>query len=346
MSETEKQDGTEQEKAGRAGGLARKAALTDEQRKEIASKAAQARWLVKAEFGAPDKPLRIGDIEIPCYVLEDGRRVLVQGGFLGALGRHPKANVRREGGEEEQIPAILQGKAIRPFISQEILEKSRPIRFQTPQGARASGYRADLLPDVCEVYLKARDADVLPPNQRHVAKQAEILMRALAHVGIIALVDEATGYQDVRQRDALQALLERYLRKEFAAWAKRFPDEFYKEIFRLRGWAWRGMQVNRPQAVAQYTKNIVWERLAPGILKELEARNPIVDGRRKAKHHQLLTVDVGHPALAQHLHAVMGLMRASHTWATFMRLLDAAFPRRGDTLQMPFMAEPPAGEEA
>jgi hypothetical protein len=65
------------------------------------------------------------------------------------------ANVRREGGEE-QIPAILQGKAINPFISKEILEKSRPIRFRTPSGVVASGYRADLLPDVCEIYSVPR----------------------------------------------------------------------------------------------------------------------------------------------------------------------------------------------
>src|SRR5262245_17296535 len=123
-------------------------------------------------------------------------------------------------------------------------------------------------------------------------------------VGIIALVDEVTGYQEVRDREALQAILDRYLRKAFAAWAKRFPDEFYKEIFRLRGWKWRGMEVNRPQCVANYTKDLVYKRLAPGILEELEARNPKNEwGHREARHHQWLTEDVGHPALAQHLYA-------------------------------------------
>lgn len=334
----------DQEKASpsevaKQGGFARAEQLTHEERREIAKKAARARWgepVAQAKYGAPDKPLKIGNTEIPCYVLDDGRRVLVQGGFLEALGRHPKANVRREGGEEP-VPAILQGKMIKPFISQEILEKSRPIKFKLPQGSLASGYRADLLPDVCEIYLKAREANVLPQNQAHVAKQAEILMRGLAHVGIIALVDEATGYQEVRNRDALQTILDAYLRKEFAAWAKRFPDEFYEQIFRLRGWVWRGMKVNRPQVVAHDTKNIVYERLAPGILAELERRNPLVDGRRLAKHHQLLTEDLGHPALAQHLHAVMGLMRASRNWDQFKKLLDAAFPRRGDTLPFDFM---------
>jgi len=120
---------------------------------------------------------------------------------------------------------------------------------------------------------------------------------------------------------------------------KRFPDEFYQQIFRLRGWTWKGMSVNRPQAVAGYTCDLVYARLAPGILKELEVRNPVDDrGRRRAKHHQWLTEDVGHPALAQHLYAVIGFMRIAQTWNQFVTNLDIAFPKRGDALRLPFMA--------
>ena len=81
-----------------------------------------------------------------------------------------------------------------------------------------------------------------------------MLTRGLAHIGIIALVDEATGYQEVRDKLALQAILDAYLRKELAAWAKRFPDEFYREMFRLKGWQWQGMSVNRPQIVGTLYK--------------------------------------------------------------------------------------------
>ena len=166
-----------------------------------------------------------------------------------------------------------------------------------------------------------------------------MLLLALAHIGIIALVDEATGYQEIRDRVALQAILNRFLLKEFAAWAKCFPDEFYQHIFRLRGWTWKGMKVNRPQVVVNYRKEIVWARLAPGILKELEVRNPIEGGRRKAKHHQWLTEDLGHPALAQHLYAVIGLMRISDKWDQFKKMLDRAYPQRGDTLQLPLFRD-------
>jgi len=116
--------------------------------------------------------------------------------------------------------------------------------------------------------------------------------------------------------------------------AKTFPDEFYQQIFRLRGWEWRGMRVNRPQVVATYTKDFVYERLAPGILEELEKRNPANDkGQRKAKHHQWMTDEIGHPALGQHLFSVMTLMRASAEWNQFKALLNRA-PKRGDTLPL------------
>jgi len=179
------------------GGHARAIALSSSDRSAIAKKAALARWksdVPEAMYGSPDRPIVLGGRELQCFVLDDETRVLTQATFLEALGRHRKANVRNEGGEE-RLPAILQGKAINPFIEKDLIEKSRPIQFRLSTGGLASGYRAEILPMVCEVYLRARDANALPANQKHVAVQAEILMRALAHVGIIALVDEATGYQ-------------------------------------------------------------------------------------------------------------------------------------------------------
>src|SRR5664280_281309 len=209
----EQPEEAEKSTEGRArGGQARAESLSPAQRSDIARRAAVARWsadVSEAVCGSPDQPLRIGDIEIECYVLDDGRRVLTQASFLEALGRHRKANVRRESteGGEEPLPAILQGKAISGFVTDEILEKSRPIRFKIPGGSRAYGYDATVLPIVCEMYLKARDNNTLDRQQEHVADQAEILIRGLAHVGIIALVDEATGYQEIRTKDALAKIL-------------------------------------------------------------------------------------------------------------------------------------------
>ncbi len=286
------------------GGLARAEVLTPEQRSEIARAAAHARWDVNVPQANHEGSFTLGDTVVSAAVLANGKRLLSQSTFLHAIGRArtPKAGtgVLTAG---DGIPTFLQADILKPFVTPELLAATTPIFFKSKDGKRAVGYDAELLPMVAEVYLKMRDAlaaegKPVPRNYAHIVRACDAIVRGLARVGITALVDEATGYQEVRDRLALQEILERFLRKEFAEWAKQFPDDFYKEIFRLRHWEWRGMKVNRPQIVAHYTKDLVYERLAPGILDELEKRNPAdTRGRRKQKHHQWLTEDIGHPAL-------------------------------------------------
>lgn len=328
---------TEDVKGRAKGGVARAAALTAERRSEIARNAVAARWHREIPRATHTGILIIGDAEIPCYVLENGERVLSTRGIMKSLRRTWRG--RKYAGTE--LPVFLEANNLKPFLPKELGPVLSPKVFRTDTGVIGEGFSAEILPIVCETYLAARDADKLTLPQLGVAKQCEILARGLARVGVIALVDEATGYQEVRDKIALQAILDAYLRKELAAWAKRFPDEFYEHIFRLRGWKWKGRSKNPPQVVASYTKDIVYARLAPQILEELERRNPIDGGRRKGAHHQLLTDDVGHPALAQHLHAVVTLMRVSKNWNQFKLMLDVAHPKRGDTLQLPLMAEFP-----
>jgi len=161
-----------------------------------------------------------------------------------AVGTNSCANSEKS---DYRHPRLLRARRTRPRgraaeqIMNSRLFTATPIIFRTKTGQRAVGYDARLLPLVCEVYLKFRDdclADTgeVPSQYHHIIQACDALMRGLATVGIIALVDEATGYQELRDRQALQAILDQYLRKEFAAWAKQFPDEFYREIFRLRNW--------------------------------------------------------------------------------------------------------------
>jgi len=330
------------------GGKARAAKLTPEERMAISVKGVEARKelaaLPRATHGSPEHPLRIGDAEIQCYVLADGTRVLSQAEFLEALGRHRKANVRNDEGEE-RLPAILQGKAIYPFISKDLAEKSRPITFRTPSGAKASGYRAELLPEVCEIYLKAKDAGVLPSNQEHVAAKASILVRGLARVGIIALVDEATGYQKDRARDALAQILEAFVAKELQPYVRKFPAEFYEEMFRLRGLPFDPTSVKRPPYFGHLTNDVVYRRLAPGVWKELKSKAKKNDvGRPTHQLHRLLTPEVGDPRLKDLLTKVVTVMQLSDRWGDFKTKLDRVAPAYDETLQLPFELENDTGQ--
>ena len=287
---------------------------------------------LKVIAGAPDRPLVIEGVQIPCFVLEDETRVLVQRGVATGLGMSRPSGV--------QLHRFLLSKSIKPFVSSDLIEVlNNPIKFWTPNGI-GHGYPATILVEICRVVLAARDAGALRASQIHIARQCDTLIRGLATVGIIALVDEATGYQEVRDRLALHKFLDRYLKAEQAKWAKRFPDDFYQQIFRLRDWRWKGMKINRPSVVGHYTNDIVWDRLAPHIHDELRKRNPkSSSGHRPAKHHQWLTDDIGHPALQNHLSGVMAVMRLSSSWRVFNKNLDIAYPKQNVNREMPFAAE-------
>lgn len=274
-----------------------------------------------------DGELKFGDITISCAVLEDGRRVLTQEGFLAAIGRAKKAKGGQGASVVDNPPAFLAANNLKSFIPKNLEESTTtPIIFNLKTGGRGYGYPAELLPAVCKVFLDARDAGALLPNQQHIAAKCDILIRGLATVGIIALVDEATGYQVDRDRDALRKILEAYILDQYLPWTKRFPDEYYRQLFRLRRWQYSPPSVKRPQVVGRITNNLVYKQLPPGVLEELRKRNPTNEkGHRSRRFHQYLTEDIGNPHLERHLASVIALMRASANWDTFKRLFARAF---------------------
>ena len=321
------------------GGKARADKMSAADRSAIAKAGAVARWdkmkmIPKATHGSADHPLKIGDIEIPCYVLEDGRRVLSLGGMVRALGM----SIGGAGsGEGDRLGKFATGKAISPFISSDLLSRiTEPVRFRAQSGGSiATGYEATILQEICECVLDARQAGALLKQQLHIANQCESLIRAFAKVGIVALVDEATGYQSFRDRDELHRLLSVYLSEERLAWAKRFPDEFYKQIYRLRGWKWPVGKAKTP-LLGHITNDVVYDRLPPGVLPKLRELNPTDEEtkRRKHRHHQFLSEEVGQPDLRDHILQIIPLMKVSKTWDGFKKLVDVAFPKKGSQIEM------------
>ena len=285
--------------------------------------------------GEPDSPLVIGGVEIPCYVLEDETRVLSQGGFLQAIGRS-RTPTRQRGSDVDNLPAFLNASNLKPYLGQ-LREgvSTTPIPFVSPsRGPVAYGYDARLLPKVCKVYLEAKSDEALLPSQQHIAKRAEILVLGLATVGIIGLVDEATGYERIREERALAKILENFLDDELQVWTRTFEFSFYEQIFRLKGWG-SATGVKRPQIIGHYTNDLVYDRIAPGVLAELRERNPTLpQGWRKNRHHQWFTPEFGHPKLRMHIEGVTALMRAAGSWESFKRALDRAYPKPGTQLSM------------
>jgi len=315
------------------GGKARAESLSKEDRSEIAKKAAQTKWdNPRALFGSPDKRLKVGDRELECYVLEGGERVLSGRGMQEALGLGQAHG--------SLLKDFVGQKSIIPYINKELaMELDQPIRFIRPGrgGILAAGFKAETLPNICDAVLEARNSGALTgKRQLEVAKQCEIVVRALSRVGINALIDEVTGFQEVRDRDALQKILDRYITDEWAKWTKTFPDDFYKELFRLKGMEYPTASGKKPQYVGHWTNDIIYDRLAPGVKKTLKDKNPreVKSGARKRKHHQHLTKDYGHPELKELLSNATFMMKACKNWEEFKKLLDKSKPKYGDTIEM------------
>lgn len=322
---------------GRAiGGKAAAAKLTPEQRKAKAQKAIAARWekasLPVAEYAGE---LRLGDLVFPCAVLSDGTRVLTETDFMAGLGmyRSGALSVRRDAATDggAQVPLYLAFKNLLPFVINNLGEvHSKPLVYKTLAGNVAHGIPASLIPKICAVWLDARKEGVLGSRQKEIADRAEMLMRGLAEVGIVALVDEATGYQAHRAKDALAQILEQFIAKELQPYVKTFPADFYAELFRLRGLKYPPDTPNfRPQYFGTLTNDIVYERLAPGLLEELK-RQASKDAK-KAHLHRRLTQEVGHPKLREHLASIIMAMKLSPDYPTFIANLNRVHPRYGDT---------------
>lgn len=267
--------------------------------------------------------VKIGEKELSCAVLDDETRILTNTAIFQAFDR-PRKGKASESYRLQNVPAFINANNLKPYIEKEFENEDFSVKY-VRNGREFTGYRAEILPHICDIYLSARDDGVLTENQKPLAVASDILMRSLAKIGIIALIDEATGYQFERDTKALQVLLSQYISEEFLPWVKTFPDDFYVQMFRLRGWDYKG-RLKTPYA-GQITNFLVYNRLPEGVLEELKRLNPILNknGYRKHKLHQGLTKEVGYQHLSQQISTVTTMMRGFDTWEEFEPIFRKAF---------------------
>ena len=197
-----------------------------------------------------------------------------------------------------------------------------------------------MLADLCDVILAARVAGMLQRQQEHIAAQAEILVRGFARVGIIALVDEATGYQRDRAKDALAKILEAFVAKELQPYLKTFPADYYEHLFRIYNLPYppTGNKSWRPSFFGHVTNEVVYSRLAPELL--LELKKTASKAEKKAKLHQWLSSDVGHPKLREHLASIVAILKLSQTPEQFRVNVNMIHPAFVGTEQFDLVSGP------
>ncbi len=325
------------------GGAERAKRLTVEERSAIASMGASARWAKQKALEAGPLPrathqgnMRIGEFDLDCYVLADGRRVIHKRGMAKAL------NLKSAGGNA--FLRSMTRKGIGSELGAKLVETiENPVVFKPLTQDSAHGYDAEVLVDVCKAILRAKDREKLTPSQEFLAVQAQILLNAFAKVGVDALIDEATGFQEVRGPTALRMLVQQYIEKEKREWEKQFPDEYYDRLNELYGSARltrrsSGAVIqNRPQHFAGFTRKYVYQPLENGaVLEELDRINPKIDKRstRKARFHQHLSEGYGIEKLKRQMQEVMTIAAISDSIHQFRRMFQKRFPKLGDQTEL------------
>jgi hypothetical protein len=317
------------------GGRARASVLTASERKEIARKAVNARWQkYKGETFPPDPPksastddatpfsmfrgtLQIGDQKLECHVLNDERRVFTQREVVKGISG---------GRDSGNLTAYLERN---PLYSNQF-SAGATISFRIPGiPGIATGYEATLLIEICELYLDARRQKLLKPSQQKLASQSEVIMAACAKVGIIALIDEATGFQQVRKKKALQIKLQAFIAEDMQEWARMFPPDFWFELARLEGIHYSPR--NRPLRWGKYIMAFVYDAIDKDMGKALRVINP--DPSKGKNDHQCLT-DFGRAQVHDQIQKVVTIMKLCSDMKDFREKFDRVFKKTA--LQMSF----------
>jgi len=259
------------------------------------------------ETGGPKVPmatwwgvLPIGEAELPVFVLNDGQRVISRTGATGLLSD------RKGGGNlENYLHVSALEKYIPPDLSGLAVEFTIHVTNK-----RVVGYSAETFLEICRAYVRALGDSALDTDrQKEIAVKASMFLAACAKVGLVALIDEATGYQYDRAADALRVKLKAYLAEEMRDWEKTFPDELWQEFGRLTNW--KGSVTQRPKYWGHLVTELVYTYLDPDVCKWLKENKP--QPQKGRNWHQWLTDQYGLRKLVQHIYTLIGVAKTCYS---------------------------------
>jgi len=258
-------------------------------------------------------PVRFGDVECEAVVLDNGARGFIQRQMMKAVGFSEK----KQSSRFLIFLAELSPKAL-------IIMQNTGCQVVNPGHGNANFVSYEIVPEICDAVIDAALDGVLHPQRRHLIAPCRKIQAALSRVGIVALIDEATGYQYRRESSALQDLFAKLIREHVSDWQRRFSPDFYEAIFALYGWKYQGHAHGIPAIVGKITLRYVYEAIFPAaIVAEIKAR------QKSERLHQWLTNEGGLPLLEKQINALIVIAKTSFSPDDFFARCEAVFFRRG-----------------
>lgn len=322
------------------GGRARANVLTKEEKSEIGRNAVRARWKKEGKLkdtnnNASDKKEEIKDVDIPTTPYSLFKGTLNIGGF--EIECHVLSDFRRVFTQREVVRILSNGREsgnlIRYLDNNPLIDKDlilgQTFPFKIPNTREARGFESTVLIDICDKYLELGKRKLVKASQKKLVAQAEMVIRACAKVGIIALVDEATGYQEYRAKNALQLKLQAFIADEMQTWARMFPSDFWYELARLE--SIRYSPRSRPLRWGKYIMMFVYDAIDSDIGKELRKKNP--KPRFLKNHHQWLK-EFGREKVNNQIQQVIAIMKLCKDMDDFKKKFKKVFDKGPRQLEL------------
>ena len=324
-------------RGGKKGGAVRASRMSPEERASSARLAAQRRWakppseLTKAiELDAvadgnapPPSPfakhrgvMTVGNVDVDVYVLDTGDRVISMRGAVKAI----------TGKDAGNLGEYLGVQGLKGFVDRDLVLVETKDFFIPGTQFRGLGITAEQFEAILTGYVRAMGAGALSTDrQKEIATACAILSTSFLKIGIVALIDEATGYQYQRAQDALEIKLQAYIADELRAWEKTFPDELWEQFGRLTNW--KGSLHSRPKWWGHLVNELIYQALDPDVADYLKKNKP--KPFHGQNYHQWLSDDVGLKALIPHIYKIIGMAEGC---ADMRELRDKVAKRYGRKL--------------
>lgn len=238
--------------------------------------------------------LKLGRFLVDCYVLDTGERVISLRAVVRAIS----------GSDSSALENYIGIKPLEQYLNVNDIMKGL-IEFKIPGIPNISkGITAERFLDICQAYVNALDSGFLTTErQNEIAIKCSILLSACAKVGIIALIDEATGYQYIRQPDELELKLKLFIAEEMREWEKTFPDGLWEQFGRLDHW--KEPLHKRPKWWGKLVMELIYDALDKDVSDHLRENKPTpIHGQN---YHQWLTENYGLKQLLSHINQIIGI---------------------------------------
>ncbi|QKY70200.1 P63C domain-containing protein [Lentibacillus sp. CBA3610] len=257
--------------------------------------------------------------ELPCYVLDNGQRIFRFSNLTKAL----------RGKEHGKFGNYLAASNIQKYLPERLTPLNDKNNDRVPQGAVEfmlngkveKGYNSEDFMDVCTAFIEANNKEDLSNAQKDIVINAQQYILACAKVGITALIDEATGYQNLREENALQLKLKFFLADQLRDWEKTFPDELWRQFGRLTNW--EGNIHSRPRYWGKLVNEFIYDCIDEDLAKYLRDNKPMMPSH--VKYHQWLNENHGVRALTEHIWQIIGMARSCNTIYELRELVDKEF---------------------